>query len=270
MFHSLDIIDTHLPIPETIDDVGNVWLGPAHFNHCRCSGKGRIGTENSKQEGPLHELLAMLLNQFCCLCINGHLSLRFHGWHCTWSIGDWKMIFIIVIFIVINNLITMFVINRMGPLPPLNLGPFCCNSMSCTSGVSAWWFFWLRDGGEQVLLRSVTPHCSKGQMARWSTRVEMVGYGAATPHQFSGFSWQQRTTTSTPTGTGGGMIQLGTSAPVAWQRDTWLATMLVAASETRSSCGWREHGNIMGHKIDFMGGDVDFTWQPALKLILHM
>ncbi len=47
------------------------------------------------------------------------------------------MIFLIVIFVIINHLVPMLVIHWMDPLPPLILGPFCCNSMNSTSVVSA-------------------------------------------------------------------------------------------------------------------------------------
>ena len=61
--HKLNI-DAHTPILEDIDDIVDVLLGPAHFNTCRGSGERDISGESSDRERPLHEFLAVLLNEF--------------------------------------------------------------------------------------------------------------------------------------------------------------------------------------------------------------
>ena len=57
-------IDAHTPILEDIDGIVGVLLGPAHFNTCRGSGERDISGESSDRERPLHEFLAVLLNEF--------------------------------------------------------------------------------------------------------------------------------------------------------------------------------------------------------------
>ncbi len=68
MFHGL-YTNTHFLILKTIDDVVNVWLGSAHVIIAD-AGKENIIANNSQQKGPLHELFAMLLSQFCCLSVS--------------------------------------------------------------------------------------------------------------------------------------------------------------------------------------------------------
>ncbi len=221
------------------------------------------------EKGPLHELFAMLLGQFCCLGSNECLFPSVHNWWWTQSIGDWNMIFLIVIFVVINHLVPMLVIHWKCPLPHLILGPSCGNSLNSASGVSARGQSWLREGGEQVSLRRVAPHSSKGQTSRWSTG--MVGCGATALHQRGGVSWQHRLTASTPKGMGSGLIQPGWSAPGGRWGDTLLATTVLAPPiENRLSGGGREHDDIMGLRGYSMGGNVNSTWQDAIESTVRM
>jgi hypothetical protein len=60
----------------------NVLLGPApaHFYTCRGSGERDISGKSSDGECPLHEFLAVLLNEFCCFYSNEQVCENIPTW----------------------------------------------------------------------------------------------------------------------------------------------------------------------------------------------